>query len=153
MLINKVLDLLPHQLAYAHCDIPCGIYDPNNLQMAAHTIYRMTELLRNEKDMHKVSRLTRVKEIHSDILEKEIATLADDYFKEEHYKNYKDLEDIFDELIGLSMKARQNIDPDSAALLIEKTNKVAQIYYQTKGLESKRVKAPYPTEKDITVQS
>ncbi|MBI2935802.1 MAG: hypothetical protein HYY31_03205, partial [Chloroflexi bacterium] len=29
--------LAPARTAYAHCDIPCGIYDPHHAQMAAHT--------------------------------------------------------------------------------------------------------------------
>ena len=37
--------LLPTQIAYAHCDIPCGIYDPHNAQMAAHTVILMTSMI------------------------------------------------------------------------------------------------------------
>src|SRR5207247_118609 len=35
----------PAPVAYAHCDIPCGIYDPHHAQMAAHTVVRMIDLI------------------------------------------------------------------------------------------------------------
>lgn len=149
---NNFLSKLPFKIAYAHCDIPCGIYDPNNLQMAAHTIYRMTDMLVDEEDIHQVSRLTYVKEKHSDILEKEVSTLADDYFKEDHYKKYKSLEKLFDEVIELSTKARQSIDLEAANILIEKTQEIAGIFYDSKGVESKKIKSVYPTGLEVVIQ-
>jgi len=44
-IFKTFLNLLPEKIAYAHCDIPCGIYDPYVAQRAAHTILRMTQLL------------------------------------------------------------------------------------------------------------
>ena len=152
MKIISLFKLLPVEIAYAHCDIPCGIYDPNNLQMASHTIYRMTDMLIDEEDIHQVARYTNVKEKHSDIIEEELATLADDYFKEEHYKKYKNLEKLFEDAKGLSVKSRQNIDLESANNLIEKVLEIAEIFYDSKGVESKRVKSVYPTGLEIVVQ-
>src|SRR3990167_775863 len=95
MKFSSILNLLPHKTAYAHCDIPCGIYDPHNAQMAAHTVIRMTQLLGEVKRSastdgsgetraeHDIARLTHVKEEHSNILESELMTLKNDYFKPE----------------------------------------------------------------------
>ena len=151
-MISKVLELMPHRIAYAHCDIPCGIYDPHNAQVAAHTIYRMTDLLDDEKDIHKASRLINVKEEHGKILETELVTLMYDYFKDEHYKKYKELEDLFDDSIELSVKARQEIDLESANDLLEKVLKISEIFYDSKDSSHKRVKSVYPTELEIVVQ-
>ena len=50
MISSRYLTKLMNKLsildkAYAHCDIPCGIYDPNDAIQAAQTCIRMTELI------------------------------------------------------------------------------------------------------------
>jgi nickel superoxide dismutase len=151
-LTNLLVKLLPIQTVYAHCDIPCGIYDPSPAQIAAHTILRMTGMLMEEKaDMHKIARVTRVKEQHSEALEHELGTLEDDYFKEEHFKAHQDLKELFEKTVKLGAKARQGIDEKSAQELLETVLKIAEIFWKTKGYESARLPAPYPTGGEIVV--
>jgi nickel superoxide dismutase len=158
MKFASIFNLLPTKTVYAHCDIPCGIYDPHNAQLAAHTVIRMTELLglikRGDelKAEHDVSRVTHVKEDHASLLEKELFTLRPDYFKEEQMKEYKNLQDLFYSALETNAKARQGIDMESAKKTLETVMQIAEIFYKSKGLESVRVKAPYPTELDIVVQ-
>lgn len=157
-MLAKVLNLIPHQTAYAHCDIPCGIYDPHNAQMAAHTIIRMTDLLgqikRGDelKAEHDVSRVTHVKEEHSNILEHELATLEKDYFKDELLTKFPELKELFAGASKLIAKSRTGIDMDSSKELLESVMKISEIFYDSKGLEHARVKSPYPTGLDIVVQ-
>ena len=158
MKLSAILSLLPSKTAYAHCDIPCGIYDPHNAQMAAHTVIRMTELLslikRDDelKAEHDVSRVTHVKEEHASIIEKELFTLRHDYFKEEQMKEYSNLQELFYSALKSNSKARQGIDMEAAKETLETVMQIAEIFFKSKGLESVRVKAPYPTGLDIVVQ-
>jgi nickel superoxide dismutase len=73
----KILDTaFPPAIIHAHCDIPCGIYDPHNAQLAAHTVIRMVGLISEKKDsVHDIARLTHVKEEHAEIVKKEIRIL------------------------------------------------------------------------------
>src|SRR5881409_3761362 len=101
----KGLDRLsPAAVAYAHCDIPCGIYDPHHAQMAAHTVIRMIDLIdqipkpaanTSAKDWEayafKVSRHTAVKEQHAELAKHEVRILWGDYFKPEHVQQHPDL--------------------------------------------------------------
>ena len=152
ILLNK---FLPQNIAFAHCDIPCGIYDPNNAQRAAHTIIRMTELFEKikrddeTKAEHDIARVTHVKEEHSNILEEELSTLKDDYFKEEHFKSYPNLNELFEKASKASTKTRQGIDIKSAEEVLEYVLEIAEIFYKTKGVESVRVKSIYPTEREF----
>jgi len=153
-LVRFFLDFLPSKIAYAHCDIPCGVYDPHNAQMAAHTVIRMTQLLSEAKGSgtkfaHDVSRLTHVKEEHSDLLEEELETLANDYFKEEHRKQYPKLDQLFDTTLKASTKARVGIDMASAEEALAGTQEIAEIFFKTKGVTPVRVKSVYPTEREI----
>ena len=158
MKFSLLFNLLPENKAFAHCDIPCGIYDPHQAQLAAHTIIRRTELLgkiKREDELkaeHDVSRVTHVKEEHSNILEHELSTLQDDYFKND-FSKFPELEDLFKSAKELGGKSRTGIDMDSAKDLLEVVIKISEIFYKSKGLNSVRLEAPYPTGLDIVVQS
>lgn len=159
--LKGLLSVLPENKAFAHCDIPCGIYDPNLAQLSAHTIVRMTDLLSNmkadinapfeqrKKIIHDISRIAHVKEEHSDLLEKELNTLRDDYFKDEHFKEYSNLNDLFIKTLKSIAKARQNIDPNEANSSLSGVLEIAEIFYKSKGLEPIRVKSVYPTGGEI----
>jgi hypothetical protein len=51
--------------------------------------------------------MTHVKEEHVGIIEEELETLRNDYFKEEHYKQYPNLNDLFINTLKSASKARQ----------------------------------------------
>ncbi len=142
-------------IVYAHCDIPCGIYDVQVSQLAAHTVIRMTDFLgqikRDDetKAEHDVARVTHIKEEHARIIETELGTLQNDYFKEEHYKEHPELAELISKTTKQSVKVRQNIDKVAADELLEMVMQIAEIYYKTKGLEPKRVSSGYPTGGEI----
>jgi nickel superoxide dismutase len=156
-ILHKMLLLLPAKSAYAHCDIPCGIYDPNRLQQAAHTVLRMTTMIAdlNESDQktagHKLTRFTQVKEEHAEILKHEVRVLWADYFKPEHLEKYPDLHDRVWKLLKLASKTKQEVNGEAAKELLEESLKFSETFYQSKGLEPIRVKSPYPTEGELVV--
>lgn len=145
-------------MGFAHCDIPCGIYDPHNAQLGAHTIIRMTQLLEEikkedeTKAEHDIARMTHVKEEHGALVEEELGTLENDYFKDEHYVQFPNLKELLGKGVSLSIKTRQNISMENSKELLETVMQIAEIFYKTKGLEPVRVKAPFPTGFDIVVQ-
>ncbi len=156
-IFNAFISSLPSETVYAHCDIPCGIYDPHNAQMAAHTVIRMTQLLgevkrdNETKAEHDISRMTKVKEHHGELVEDELGTLENDYFKDEHFKAYPQLKDLLFSAVKLSITTRQTIDIDGAKEMLEKVMQIAEIFYKTKALEPIRIKSPYPTGLDIVL--
>lgn len=158
-LVRFFLNFLPSRTAYAHCDIPCGIYDPHNMQMAAHTIIRMTQLLgevdrKDEtKAEHDIARLTHVKEDHGKLLEDEVGTLENDYFKPEHYDKFPKLRSLIEKTIKAGTKARQNIDMAAAEEALAGTQEIAEIFFKTKGVTPVRVKSVYPTEREIVTHA
>lgn len=162
----KPLDLLikifPSRPVYAHCDIPCGIYDPHIAQMAAHTVIRMTNFLKDlhassdnapfeerKKIIHDIARVTKVKEEHAELCKREITTLWGDYFKPEHLEKFPELHDLVWKTLKLASKCKQNIDPEAAEELLANTQKIAEIFWKTKDKEPVRVSSGYPTEGEI----
>jgi nickel superoxide dismutase len=157
MNIKNIAKLLPEKIAYAHCDIPCGIYDPYVAQRAAHTIIRMTQLLseikngNSLKSQHDVARMTHVKEEHVSILEEELDTLRNDYFKEEHFNEYSNLDDLFTQTLKVASKARQEINIEAAQEVLAGVQEIAEIFFKTKNVEPVRVKSVYPTGGEIVL--
>lgn len=149
-ILNLLIKLLPTKPVFAHCDIPCGIYDPHQAQLAAHTVIRMVSLIQEAgEDMHKISRCSRVKEKHADIVEQELETLWGDYFKKEHFEKFPDLSGLIYETVKLTGDVRQKVDPDASQKLLANTQKIAEIFYKTKGLEVIRIPSAYPTDGEI----
>lgn len=161
-LLLFVSNILPINIAYAHCDIPCGIYDPHLAQMAAHTVIRMTSLITDlkassdnppfeerKKIISQISRLTKVKEEHAELVKHEIRILWGDYFKEEHLKQYPELNDLVFRTMKLASKARQEVNIEAASELLDTVQEISEIFFKTKGVKSVRVKSVYPTGLDI----
>jgi len=157
--IQLLTNMLPVKIAYAHCDIPCGIYDVHHMQMAAHTVIRMTQMIEETEmtdqkhAMHQIARLTKIKEEHAELLKQELRVLWADYFKDEHVKEYPNLHDLVFKTMKLASKARQDIDMDIAKDLLSHTQEIAEIFYKTKGVKSIRVKSVYPTGLDIVLHT
>lgn len=134
MLINHLLKLLPSKPIYAHCDIPCGIYDPHASQMAAKTVARMVKGLKevSKEDMNNFVRMVNVKEEHAEICKKEILILWTDYFKTEHLDKFPDLHDLVWKTAKLCSENKRHVDEQKAQELIEAVDKIAEIFTQTK---------------------
>ncbi len=159
-LFTKFWGRLRPETVYAHCDIPCGIYDPHAAQVAAHTVVRMVDLIHdlpNKKDADEttkaqlLSRYSTTKEQHAEIVKHEIRILWGDYFKPEHAQAYPDLNGTIWSTLKAASKARQTVDKKAAEDLLASVNKIAEIFWKTKGIETGTVKAPYPTEKPLVV--
>ncbi len=136
---------LPVVLAEAHCDIPCGIYDPTPAKIAAKTVQRMVMQLRelappkdwNEAEerlayFNSVARRIKVKEDHAELVKRELQILWPDYFKPEHLEVYPDLHEKFWKALKLASKNKQDIDEDAAKELVEAVDEIAKIFYETK---------------------
>ncbi len=157
--VKKVLNILNVQNVYAHCDIPCGIYDPHLALVAAHTVLRMDMLIqdlsKNAKDNldynHKLSRYSDVKEKHAELCKQEVRIIWGDYFKPEHLQKFPEIHELVWNVMKTASKARQSTDINDAKALLESVNKFTEIFWKTKGVDSIRVKAPYPTEAEMVV--
>ena len=153
--------LSPAPVAHAHCDIPCGIYDPHHAQLAAHTVIRMNLLINDLKKpasgskpeesqeyANKLARYVATKEQHAEIAKSEIRILWGDYFKPEHAQAHPQLHETVFKAMKTASKARQEINLQAAEDLLKVTNDIAEIFWKTKNIPTVRAKAPYPTERE-----
>ncbi len=142
--IKKLFGILPLRYASAHCDVPCGIYDPSAMQIAAKTVLVMVQKInslekpeKGEKEnwlnyKNSLTRMIWTKEEHARKCKEELLILWTDYFKPEHLEKFPDLHDIFWKAAKLCSKNKQEISEKTAQELIEATNKIADIFQQSK---------------------
>ena len=151
-ILNSLIKFLPSKPVFAHCDIPCGIYDPYLAQIAAHTIIRMTKLIKEAgEDMHNIARLTHVKEDHAELVKKEVRIIWGDYFKKENLKDIPNLHEKVWNIMKLASKAKQGVDEGVAQDLLSSVQEFAEIFWKTKGFEPIRIPSGYPTKGEIVV--
>jgi len=131
--------LKPATTVYAHCDVPCGIYDPHQAELAARTVARMVELIgqipvgsMELADRQKFVRCVTIKEQHAEIVKHEIQVIWSDYFKPEHIERYPDIHDRTWKILKLASKNKQNIDAAAAAELEAAVKEFSDIFWSTK---------------------
>ena len=138
-LINSLIKLLPTRPIYAHCDIPCGIYDPHTAQLASQTVLKMVQKI-NElptenasvNDRNSFVRMIKVKEEHAEACKREVLILWTDYFKSEHLEKFPDLHDLVWKTTKLCSDNKRAVDEAKAQELVEYVDKIADIFNQTK---------------------
>ena len=142
----------PPAPVHAHCDIPCGIYDPHEAQLAALTVIRMDQLIAElkappdgakpeevEKYHSQVARYVLVKERHSDRAESEVVTLWSDYFTPEHQKKYPELTERVYGAIQAIGKARRGTAVAEAEDALAQVQAVAELFWKSKDTKTVRV--------------
>jgi nickel superoxide dismutase len=158
-MLHKLLDGLVRDEASAHCDVPCGIYDPHLAQVAALTVIRMDDLIADLSATHKehevefqnsMARYIAVKEEHAELCKREVRVIFGDYIKKEHVEKYPELPELVHKIFQAGSKARQTAVRDNALQLLALVNRFAEIYWETKGVPTKKVKAPYKPGEEIT---
>ncbi len=141
--------IAPPATAHAHCDIPCGIYDPHLAQIAALTVVRMNQLIdaleqpgddkaATEKYHNSFSRYVTVKEEHAELCKREVRIIWGDYFKPEHAQKYKDLHELTWNILKAGSKGRQEVNMQAAQDLLSQVQRFAEIFWETKGVATKR---------------
>jgi nickel superoxide dismutase len=147
-LANRVFSV---KVAHAHCDIPCGIYDPHMAQIAALTTVRMNQLIEGltvpaldasseERNAYASSmvRYVSTKEQHAELCKAEIRVLWGDYFGPEHVEQHPDLHQQVFQVMKLGSRVRQNNDMQAAQDLLTAVQGIAEVFWATKGASTTR---------------
>lgn len=151
MKLMKVLDkMMKIEEVSAHCDVPCGIYDPITAQIAALTVVRMMDqIAENESaeqttaSKNKMARLVATKEEHAEKVKHEIRVIWGDFIKDEHLEKYPNLHELTHQIMKLGGKSKQGVNREDAVALLEKVNEFAKIFWEIKGVETFTSNAPY----------
>jgi|TARA_B100000405_G_scaffold144176_1_gene100786 nickel superoxide dismutase len=136
--------------AYAHCDIPCKIYDPAVSLVAALSVVRLTDILLEIDDLSSLdsqSKLARVvvqKEDEAQKVKDEVNIIWGDYFKEPQLEAFPETHEIVHGIMRLGSKCKQEVSREAAEELLRELNRFVDVFWKTKDIETKTVIAPYP---------
>ena len=149
-ILNRIL---PAEEASAHCDIPCGIYDPHLAQVAALTVVRMNQLIEalealgggggppskqdRDKYVNALSRYITVKEEHGELVKREVRIIRGDFFKPDN--SPANIDELVDGIMKTASATRQNVDKAAAEKLLGQVNQFAEAFWKAKGVETKKV--------------
>ena len=136
--------------AYAHCDIPCKIYDPAVSLVAALSVVRLTDIFLEIDDLSSLdsqSKLARVvvqKEDEAQKVKDEVNIIWGDYFKEPQLEAFPETHEIVHGIMRLGSKCKQEVSREAAEELLRELNRFVDVFWKTKDIETKTVIAPYP---------
>ena len=118
----------------AHCDLPCGVYDPAQARIEAQSVKATIEKALASDDPEFKIRATIIKEQRSHLVKEHLWVLWTDYFKAPHFEKYPDLHTLSNEATKLAGAAGTKGDWDvaKADALLAKIDQIAEIFWETK---------------------
>ena len=119
--------LAPRRTAHAHCDIPCGIYDPAQARIEAESCYRIIEKYHASSDEVFRARCLIVKEERAELAKHHIDVLWSDYFKPEHLEKYPDLQDVCWKAAKQASLVKRTVDLEEAKKLLALIDRIDEI--------------------------
>lgn len=130
------------QTAYAHCDLPCGVYDPAQARIEAESCYKIIEKYHGSSDQVFKARALHIKEERAELVKHHLDVLWHDYFKPEHLEKHPDLHETFWNAAKQASKVKASVEQADAAKLLELIDKIDEVWRKTGGPEKSRVAQP-----------
>ena len=118
----------------AHCDLPCGVYDPAQARIEAESVKAICEKVADNNDTDFRVRAAIIKEQRSELVKHHLWVLWTDYFKPAHLEQYPQLHQLFWDATKLAgaAGAKGAVDPAQADELLAKIDEIAKIFWETK---------------------
>ena len=142
MLIIRLLDFVdryaPASTLSAHCDGPCGIYDPASARIAAEAVLSMTEKivdldLNDPATQNTYPRYVAIKEEQAQLVKKELNVLWNDYFNHAHLEANPDLHTTMWQAVKQASTCKQELSVEAATDLLSRVEAIHHLFWATKG--------------------
>ena len=135
-LIDRVLTILDvvsaPTTASAHCDLPCGVYDPAQAMLEAQSVKACQEKYAASDDQDFKVRAILIKEERADLVKHHLWVLWTDYFKPEHLAAHPELHDLIWKATKTAGEAKKTNDPAVGQSLLDQIDVIAEIFWDTK---------------------
>jgi nickel superoxide dismutase len=116
---------------YAHCDLPCGVYDPVQARIEALSVFA---IMTKYKDLHEDDKIRAIfiKEQRAELVKHHLWVLWTDYFKPEHLEKHPDLHDLFWRATKQAGQTKKSTDPADGQKLLDLIDEIAAVFAETK---------------------
>ena len=124
----------PITTVHAHCDLPCGVYDPAQAKIEAESVKACMVKYHASDDPEFKARSIAIKEQRSNMVKEHLWVLWTDYFKAPHFEAYPNLNGLFNEATKLAGAGgtKGTTDVAIADSLLGKIDEIAAIFWETK---------------------
>ncbi|HZG95074.1 MAG TPA: superoxide dismutase, Ni [Mycobacteriales bacterium] len=124
--------LTPRTIVHAHCDLPCGVYDPAQARIEALSVKACQEKYQASDDPVFRERAVLIKEERADLVKHHLWVLWTDYFKPEHLEAHPQLHQLFWDATKAAGANKKSLDPADGQKLIDLCDQVAAVFADTK---------------------
>ncbi|HWL37332.1 MAG TPA: superoxide dismutase, Ni [Frankiaceae bacterium] len=124
--------LAPRVTAEAHCDLPCGVYDPAQARVEALSVKACMEKYAASDDEQFRTRAIQIKEERADLVKHHLWVLWTDYFKPEHLDAHPGLHQLFWDATKAAGAAKKSLDPADGQKVIDLVDQIAEVFAATK---------------------
>ncbi len=124
--------LTPGRTVHAHCDLPCGIYDPAQARIEAESVKACQEKYQGSEDAEFRARAVTIKEERATMVKEHLWVLWTDYFKPEHLEKYPNLHELFWTATKEAGAAKKSNDPAQGQQLLDAVDEVAKVFWDSK---------------------
>jgi nickel superoxide dismutase len=122
----------PERTVQAHCDLPCGVYDPAQARIEAESVAKIIEKYHASDDQDFKTRALIIKEQRGELVKHHLWVLWTDYFKPPHLEQYPNLHDLFWRATKQAGEAKHSTDPEVAAKLLSLIDEIDEVFKKTK---------------------
>jgi nickel superoxide dismutase len=122
----------PPATVHAHCDLPCGVYDPAQARIEAESVKGCMEKFNGSDDQVFKTRAVIIKEERADLVKHHLWVLWTDYFKPPHLEKYPQLHDLFWKATKAAGEAKKTTDVAVADDLLAQIAEIDKIFWETK---------------------
>ena len=124
--------LAPRRTVHAHCDLPCGVYDPAQARIEAESVKACQEKFQGSDDAEFRARAVSIKEERANLVKAHLWVLWTDYFKPEHLEKHPNLHDLFWSATKEAGAAKKSNDPAQGQKLLDSIDEIAKVFWETK---------------------
>ncbi|HET6791082.1 MAG TPA: superoxide dismutase, Ni [Actinomycetota bacterium] len=124
--------LKPQRTVHAHCDLPCGIYDPAQARIEAESVKACQEKYQGSDDAIFKDRAVSIKEQRANLVKEHLWVLWTDYFKPEHLETYPQLHELFWNATKEAGNAKRSEDPAQGQKLLDAIDELSKVFWETK---------------------
>jgi nickel superoxide dismutase len=124
--------LKPRRRVHAHCDLPCGVYDPAQARIEAESVKACQEKYQGSDDDVFRDRAVSIKEERADLVKHHLWVLWTDYFKPEHLEKFPELHEQFWKATKLAGDAKKSLDPAQGQQHVDADAEIANNFWETK---------------------
>jgi len=129
-MLNRIL--APRRIVHAHCDLPCGVYDPAQARIEAESVKACQQKWQDSDDDLFKARAVTIKEERADMVKHHLWVLWTDYFKPEHLEAHPGLHDMFWKATKEAGAAKKSNDPAQGQQLLDAIDEIGKVFWETK---------------------